>query len=114
MCDTPAATGDPAQWSARRVSGSQRGSGMKLELQRLSVRYGSGRNALTALDGIDLTVNPGETVGLVGESGCGKSTVARAIVGLVPISGGRILLDGKDYSSTRSRGTPEFRRRVQM
>jgi peptide/nickel transport system ATP-binding protein len=87
---------------------------MKLELRNTSVRYGTGRNAITALDGIDLTVGPGETLGLVGESGCGKSTVARAIVGLVPISGGQILLDGKDCSPTRSRATPEFRRRVQM
>src|ERR1700716_1852485 len=87
---------------------------MKLELIDLTVRYGSERRRLTAVDRVNLTVNPGETLGLVGESGCGKSTVARAIVGLVPISGGRILLDGQDYSSVRSRGTPEFRRRVQM
>ena len=87
---------------------------MKLELRTMTVRYGSGRNAVTAVDGIDLEVGPGETVGLVGESGCGKSTVARAIVGLVPIAGGKILLDGEDYSRTSSRGSRGFRRRVQM
>jgi peptide/nickel transport system ATP-binding protein len=87
---------------------------VKLELRGVSVRYGTGRNMITALDGIDLTVGPGETLGLVGESGCGKSTVARAIVGLVPLSGGSMLLDGKDCSVTRDRATPAFRRRVQM
>ncbi|MDT4892369.1 MAG: peptide/nickel transport system ATP-binding protein [Pseudonocardiales bacterium] len=87
---------------------------MKLELHGLSVRYGRGRNLMTAVDGIDLAVPAGATVGLVGESGCGKSTVARAVVGLVPTSGGRILLDGVDVTANRVRNRPEFRRRVQM
>jgi peptide/nickel transport system ATP-binding protein len=87
---------------------------MKLELQNVTVRYGTGRHALTAVDGIDLSIGAGETLGLVGESGCGKSTVARAIVALVPISGGKLLVDGQDYSATRTRETPAFRRRVQM
>jgi peptide/nickel transport system ATP-binding protein len=85
-----------------------------LELQRLSVGYGRGRNLLTAVDGIDLTVPAGTTVGLVGESGCGKSTVARAVVGLVPVAGGRIVLDGTDVTSEKARNTGAFRRKVQM
>ena len=87
---------------------------MKLDLQGVRVRYGSGRNAVTAVDGLDLAVQPGETLGLVGESGCGKSTVARAVVGLVPLSAGKILLDGQDFSSTAKRNSRSFRRRVQM
>jgi peptide/nickel transport system ATP-binding protein len=87
---------------------------MKLELQNVTVRYGTRRHGLTAVDGVDLTIGQGETLGLVGESGCGKSTVARAIVALVPISGGKLLVDGQDYTSSRSRETPAFRRRVQM
>jgi oligopeptide/dipeptide ABC transporter ATP-binding protein len=87
---------------------------VKLDLQELSVRYGRGRNVMTAVDRIDLSVPAGSTIGLVGESGCGKSTVARAIVGLVPTRGGRILLDGDDVTSLKARNRLDFRRRVQM
>jgi peptide/nickel transport system ATP-binding protein len=87
---------------------------MTLEIKNLTVGYGRGRNALTAVDGIDLSVPTGATLGLVGESGCGKSTVARAIVGLVPIVGGQLLLDGVDYTDAKMRRSLEFRRRVQM
>ena len=67
----------------------------ELAFRDVSVRYGSGRRALTAVDGVDLTVPHGQIVGLVGESGSGKSTLARAAVGLVPLSRGQILLDGR-------------------
>jgi oligopeptide/dipeptide ABC transporter ATP-binding protein len=83
-------------------------------MRGLTVRYGTGANRLTAVDGIDLAVEPGSTLGLVGESGCGKSTVARAIVGLAPIASGKILVDGVDYSREAARDKEEFRRRVQM
>jgi peptide/nickel transport system ATP-binding protein len=87
---------------------------MSLQLQQLSVRYGRGRNAITAVDHVDLDVPKGSTVGLVGESGCGKSTVARAVIGLVPVAGGQILLDGKDVTPERARKSSAFRRAVQM
>jgi peptide/nickel transport system ATP-binding protein len=87
---------------------------MSLQLRQLSVRYGRGRNAITAVDHVDLDVPKGTTVGLVGESGCGKSTVARAVIGLVPVAGGQILLDGKDVTSDRARNSNVFRRSVQM
>jgi ABC-type oligopeptide transport system ATPase subunit len=44
-----------------------------------------------AVDGVDLTIHPGETLGIVGESGCGKTTLAQAIAGLIPIQTGKIL-----------------------
>jgi peptide/nickel transport system ATP-binding protein len=66
----------------------------ELRFEDVTVRFGSGRRALTAVDGVQLTVPSGEVVGLVGESGSGKSTLARAAVGLTPLAGGRILLDG--------------------
>ncbi|AVT28394.1 ABC transporter ATP-binding protein [Plantactinospora sp. BC1] len=61
----------------------------------VTVRYGTGRGRLTAVDNVRLTVPAGTVVGLVGESGSGKSTLARAAVGLAPLAGGRILLDGR-------------------
>jgi peptide/nickel transport system ATP-binding protein len=66
-----------------------------LRFDDVSVRFGSRRRGLTAVDGVDLTVPDGECVGLVGESGSGKSTLARAAVGLVPTAGGQILLGDK-------------------
>ena len=53
-----------------------------------------GRTILKAVDGIDFTIAKGETLGLVGESGCGKSTVARLIVGLYAPTCGTVTYDG--------------------
>jgi peptide/nickel transport system ATP-binding protein len=73
------------------------------------------RQALRAVDDFSLEVRTGETVALVGESGCGKSTVARLIVGLFPPSRGRIEFDGTPQT-TAAAGiwSPEVRRRMQM
>ncbi|MEU5954283.1 ABC transporter ATP-binding protein [Streptomyces sp. NPDC047525] len=68
----------------------------ELVFEQVSVRYGSRRGGLTAVDGVSLTVPSGQVVGLVGESGSGKSTLARSAVGLAPLSAGRVLLDGTD------------------
>ncbi|HEY4333396.1 MAG TPA: ABC transporter ATP-binding protein [Ilumatobacteraceae bacterium] len=87
---------------------------MTLQIESLSVRYGTGRNSLVAVDNVDLVVPTGGTLGLVGESGCGKSTVARAVVGLAPVAAGRILLGNEDFTPVRVRNRPQFRRRVQM
>jgi peptide/nickel transport system ATP-binding protein len=87
---------------------------MKLELRDLSVRYGVGSAAFTAVDRVSLAVPEGETAGVVGESGCGKSTLARAAVGLVPLASGRILLDGVDRGSPGARAGSDYHRRVQM
>ena len=57
---------------------------------------GAPRLHLKAVDGVSFTVNRGETFALVGESGCGKSTVARLVVGLMPPSAGRIAFEGMD------------------
>ena len=87
---------------------------MRLELRGITVRYGAGAAALTAVRGVDLDVPERGTLGLVGESGCGKSTLARALVGLVPIASGTVRLDGVDVTSARARAARGFRRRVQM
>jgi peptide/nickel transport system ATP-binding protein len=85
----------------------------ELEFRGVSVRYGHGRAAHVAVDGVDLTVRGGTTHGLVGESGSGKSTMARIAVGLTPVSAGAILLDGVPLTD-RAKTSRLARRRVQM
>ena len=75
----------------------------ELRFERVSVRYGTHRSGLTAVDDATLTVPSGSVVGLVGESGSGKSTLARAAIGLAPISEGAITLDGVDVRTFRKR-----------
>jgi peptide/nickel transport system ATP-binding protein len=84
-----------------------------LEFRGVTVRFGHGRHAVAAADGVDLVVPSGMVVGLVGESGAGKSTLARAAVGLAPVAAGQVLLDGVDLAGARGRAARE-RRRVQM
>ena len=72
-----------------------------LEIKNLQMDFGKGADALRAVDGVSLTIGAGETVCLVGESGCGKSITAQSIARLVPAPpanyvGGEILLDGRD------------------
>ncbi|KUF07935.1 ABC transporter ATP-binding protein [Leucobacter sp. G161] len=85
----------------------------QLTFESLSITYGHGASAFTAVDGVDLTLRAGEVLGLVGESGSGKSTIARAAVGLAEPSGGRILLGDTEISHARGAVLRE-RRRVQM
>ncbi|MDR1325658.1 MAG: ABC transporter ATP-binding protein [Treponema sp.] len=89
-----------------------------LSLENVSVSYSLRRSAnssvfsqsvseLRAVDDVSFTIAPQETLGLVGESGCGKSSLARAIIGLEPIAGGRIVFEGVDCArqpSTLKRG----------
>ena len=73
------------------------------------------RQLLKAVDDFSLAVVSGETVALVGESGCGKSTVARLIAGLYPPSHGRIEFDGTPQTASAAGiWSPEVRRRMQM
>ncbi|WP_043364537.1 ABC transporter ATP-binding protein [Belnapia sp. F-4-1] len=79
-------------------------------LQR--VLAGEGKRTLRAVDGISFAIPRGTTLSLVGESGCGKSTVARLVVGLYPPSKGRVVFEGMDLE--RARAIAEQRRRMQM
>jgi peptide/nickel transport system ATP-binding protein len=76
---------------------------------------GQPRLMLKAVDGIDFAIRKGETLSLVGESGCGKSTVARLIVGLYRPTRGQILFEGKDMGSLATRAEERaLRKRFQM
>src|SRR6185436_708847 len=66
--------------------------------------------AVRAVDGVSLTLSAGETLGLVGESGCGKTTVSRAVMGLVPVTAGRVLFDGQTISGLSREQLKPYRR----
>jgi oligopeptide transport system ATP-binding protein len=67
-----------------------------------------------AVDGVTFEIERGETLGLVGESGCGKSTTGRAIIRLNPPTGGRIFFDGKDVTDIKGSELRRLRKRMQM
>ena len=82
-----------------------------LDVRSIDVVLGRGWRAARILTGVDLRVRPGEIVGLVGETGSGKTTVARAVVGLVKVAGGQVVIDGKQVSGLRRRALRAERRR---
>ena len=69
-------------------------SGVEVRLEQLRRSYGT----VTALDGLDLTLAPGELVALLGPSGCGKTTALRLLAGLESADGGRVVVGGRDIS----------------
>lgn len=76
---------------------------------------GMGRKATAkALDGISFEIRRGETVGLVGESGCGKTTTGRAILRLMPVTGGEIWFDGEDITNYSEKQMRPLRAQMQI
>ena len=82
-----------------------------LETKDLRKVYGSGDTEVRALDGVDLTVEKGEFVAVVGTSGSGKSTLLHMLGGLDRPTGGTVTVDGKELSAMRDEELTIFRRR---
>ena len=67
-----------------------------------------------AVDGINMEFDRGKTYGLVGESGCGKSTTGKAIIGLEKITSGQIIYEGKNVTNQRRQRNSSYNRDIQM
>ncbi|WP_113701127.1 ABC transporter ATP-binding protein [Nonomuraea lactucae] len=89
-----------------------------LEVTDLVAEYrltaGGAGAVVRAVSGVGFAVPRGSTLGLVGETGCGKSTLARCLVGLVRPAQGRVLVDGTDIATARRRTLARLRRRIQL
>src|ERR687889_2677373 len=85
-----------------------------LEIKDLKKHFQIGRANLKAVDGISLTIDKGETFGLVGESGCGKSTAGRVLVRLYEPSSGEVLFGGKNIHEAKGNEGKELNRKMQM
>ena len=86
-------------------------TGPLLDLEGVDVVFGRRRGRRQVVDSVDLQVRPGEIVGLIGESGSGKSTIARAALGLAPVARGRIRVAGEQVTGFSGSRWRDFRRR---
>jgi peptide/nickel transport system ATP-binding protein len=85
-----------------------------LEVQDLKKFFKTSKGMLHAVDGVSFTIERGKTLGIVGESGCGKTTTGRAILRLVEPTSGKIVFEGKDISKLRKREMRKQRQNMQL
>jgi len=85
-----------------------------IELRALTKQFGKGKETVTAVDAVSLAIDPGETVCLVGESGCGKSTTGRMVAGLLAPTAGEILFEGRSITKLDSTAFRRYRQAVQI
>ena len=83
------------------------------EVKELKKYFHSGKTVTKAVDGVSFNIYPGEVVGVVGESGCGKTTCGRTVVGLYDKDGGQVLYKGEDVHAMRGSRRARFCREVQ-
>ncbi|WP_443076042.1 ABC transporter ATP-binding protein [Streptomyces sp. NBC_01716] len=81
---------------------------------RTGRRAGGGGTTVQAVSGVDLTIGRGRTLGLVGETGCGKSTLGRCLVRLVRPAGGRALVNGLDVAGAKGEAVARLRKQIQL
>jgi oligopeptide/dipeptide ABC transporter ATP-binding protein len=92
---------------------SEASTGPLVQIRNAMVQFTSGDRVVRAVDGVDIDLAPAEVLALVGESGCGKTTLIRSVIGLERLTGGSITVGG-DAVGTRARELRDVRRRVQM
>ncbi|MDV7401783.1 ATP-binding cassette domain-containing protein, partial [Arthrospira platensis SPKY1] len=85
-----------------------------LRVEGLSVRYRQKRGFLQAVDSVDLQVAPGETLGIVGESGCGKTSLGKAIIRLVEADRGQVFLEEQSLLDLPEPSWRKLRRHTQI
>ncbi|MGM9923224.1 MAG: ABC transporter ATP-binding protein [Bacillus sp. (in: firmicutes)] len=85
-----------------------------VQVKNLSKYFSVGKQQLKAVDGLDFDIYTGETVGLVGESGCGKSTAGRTIIRLYEPTDGEVLFEGKNIYSNSAREMAGLRKDIQL
>ncbi|MFB3168094.1 oligopeptide/dipeptide ABC transporter ATP-binding protein [Neobacillus sp. 179-C4.2 HS] len=89
--------------------------GKLLKVNNLKKHFHLGKNEiLKAVDGVSFHINKGETFGIVGESGCGKSTAGRTIIGLYDPTDGEVIFNGKNIHTLKSKERHTFNRQMQM
>ena len=87
---------------------------LKQYFTKSSGLFGKNVKYIKAVDDISFTIKKGETLGLVGESGCGKSTTGRSLIKLYEPTAGKIIFDGEDFTNYSERQMLPFRKRMQM
>lgn len=85
-----------------------------LEVSHLKKYFKTGRGTLKAVDDVSFFIRRGETLGIVGESGCGKTTCGRTCIGILGRTDGHVLYKGKDVHSLRGKERKEFTKEVQI
>jgi peptide/nickel transport system ATP-binding protein len=88
--------------------------GQPIQFEHVSRTYGAGKQMVRAVDDVSFTIEPGQTLCLVGESGCGKSTTGRMVAGLIQPSEGRVLYGGREVKTLSEAETKHYRRAVQI
>jgi len=85
-----------------------------LDVKDLVVEFKSGRQRVQAVSGVTFQVRQGETLGLVGESGCGRSTTGRTLVQVQPATSGSIIYQGTDLNGMKGKALRQLRTKIQM